>query len=102
MVSPAFTEWMMGWPRGWVTAVPGLTFEDQLRICGNGVVPQQATLALRILLGISEEPDATGDLNLLPTPCACDWKDGDYPASHARKTPSIATITHYFPCEVDE
>ena len=54
MVSPAFTEWMMGWPPGWVTAVPGLTTEDQLRICGNGVVPQAAEAALRYLLSVGE------------------------------------------------
>lgn len=45
-LSPAFTEWMMGWPQGWVTDVPGLTRNDQLKICGNGVVPQQAAAAL--------------------------------------------------------
>ena len=52
MVSPAFAEWMMGWPPGWVTAVPGLSTEDQLRICGNGVVPQAAEAALRFLLSV--------------------------------------------------
>ena len=52
MVSPAFAEWMMGWPPGWVTAVPGLAPEDQLRICGNGVVPQAAEAALRYLLRV--------------------------------------------------
>lgn len=54
MVSPAFTEWMMGWPPGWVTGAPGLTPEDQLRICGNGVVPQAAEAALRYLLSVCE------------------------------------------------
>lgn len=54
MVSPAFAEWLMGWPPGWVTAVPGLSTEDQLRICGNGVVPQAAEVALRYLLSVSE------------------------------------------------
>ncbi len=53
MVSPAFAEWMMGWPPGWVTAVPGLSTEDQLRICGNGVVPQAAEAALRQLLAVT-------------------------------------------------
>lgn len=52
VVSPAFAEWLMGWPAGWVTAVPGLTAEEQLRICGNGVVPQCAEAALRWLLSI--------------------------------------------------
>lgn len=48
-LSSAFTEWMMGLPDGWVTEV-GLSRTDELKACGNGVVPQQAELALRILL----------------------------------------------------
>ena len=49
-LSPAFTEWMMGWPQGWVTAVPGLSRNEQLKLCGNGVVPAQCIAALRWLL----------------------------------------------------
>jgi len=45
---------MMGWPEGWVTDVPGITRNDALRICGNGVVPQQASAALRVLLDAGE------------------------------------------------
>ena len=48
-LSSAFTEWMMGLPEGWVTGV-GLTRNEELKACGNGVVPQQAELALRMLL----------------------------------------------------
>jgi hypothetical protein len=48
-LSSAFTEWMMGVPEGWITGV-GLTRNEELKACGNGVVPQQAELALRILL----------------------------------------------------
>lgn len=48
-VSPAFAEWLMGLPEGWVTGVPGLTVNQQLRLLGNGVVPQQAEHALRLL-----------------------------------------------------
>lgn len=44
------SEWLMGWPEGWVTAVPGLSRNDQLKILGNGVVPQQAVAALSHLL----------------------------------------------------
>lgn len=44
-----FTEWMMGLPEGWVTGV-GLSRNEELKACGNGVVPQQAKLALQILL----------------------------------------------------
>ena len=53
-LNPAFSEWMMGWPTGWVTAVPGISRNDQLRIIGNGVVPQQAIAALSWLLSVSE------------------------------------------------
>jgi DNA (cytosine-5)-methyltransferase 1 len=49
-LSSKFTEWMMGLPAGWVTNA-GLTRNDELKACGNGVVPQQAELALRALLG---------------------------------------------------
>jgi DNA (cytosine-5)-methyltransferase 1 len=48
-LSSAFTEWMMGLPAGWITDV-GLSRNDELKACGNGVVPQQAALALRVLL----------------------------------------------------
>ena len=49
-LSPAFVEWMMGLPAGWVTDVPGLTRNQQLKALGNGVVPQQAGAAMRLLL----------------------------------------------------
>lgn len=52
-LNPAFSEWMMGWPEGWVTDVPGISRNDKLRIIGNGVVPQQATAALRWLLEVA-------------------------------------------------
>ena len=49
LVSPRFAEWMMGLPDGWVTSVPGVSTQQQLRALGNGVVPQQAAQALRHL-----------------------------------------------------
>lgn len=50
-LSAEFTEWMMGLPAGWITDPEiGLTRNEQLKACGNGVVPQQAELALRVLL----------------------------------------------------
>jgi DNA (cytosine-5)-methyltransferase 1 len=49
-LSPRVVEWMMGLDDGWVTAVPGLTRNDQLKALGNGVVPQQAAAALSTLL----------------------------------------------------
>jgi DNA (cytosine-5)-methyltransferase 1 len=48
-LSSLFTEWLMGLPEGWITDV-GLTRNEELKACGNGVVPQQAELALRTLL----------------------------------------------------
>lgn len=53
-LSPAFVEWLMGLPTGHVTNVPGLTRNAQLKALGNGVVPQQATTAIRHLLTIQE------------------------------------------------
>lgn len=51
-LSAAFSEWLMGWPAGWVTGVPGISRNDALRIIGNGVCPQQATAGLRWLLSV--------------------------------------------------
>ncbi|MFE4828360.1 DNA cytosine methyltransferase [Streptomyces sp. NPDC056672] len=51
-LSPAFAEWLMGLPAGWVTAVDGIPRKDQLKIIGNGVVPQQALYAYSWLLGV--------------------------------------------------
>jgi len=50
-LAPVFVEWLMGLPVGHVTDVPNLTYGAQLKILGNGVVPQQAALALRMLFG---------------------------------------------------
>ncbi|WP_254878683.1 hypothetical protein [Streptomyces sp. NA04227] len=40
----------MGLDAGHVTGVPGLSRAAQLKALGNGVVPQQAAAALRLLL----------------------------------------------------
>ena len=52
-LSPRFVEWMMGLPAGWVTDLD-LTRNQQLKALGNGVVPQQAVAALRVLLPVAE------------------------------------------------
>ncbi len=45
-LSATFTEWLMGWPEGWVTDPDlGLTRNQQIKACGNGVVTQQAVHA---------------------------------------------------------
>jgi hypothetical protein len=43
-----FVEYMMGLPAGWVTDID-LSRTQQLKILGNGVVPQQAYYALELL-----------------------------------------------------
>jgi DNA (cytosine-5)-methyltransferase 1 len=54
-LSAEFAEWMMGIP-GLVTRVPGIARTRQLRIIGNGVVPQQASMALRLLIEAAGVP----------------------------------------------
>lgn len=50
-LSTRFVEWLMGLPEGHVTGSDlGLPREQQLRILGNGVVPQQAALAVGMLV----------------------------------------------------
>jgi DNA (cytosine-5)-methyltransferase 1 len=54
-LAAAFSEWLMGWPQGWVTdPAIGISRNDQLRIVGNGVVPQQAAAALRYLMAVAQ------------------------------------------------
>lgn len=48
-LSSEFVEWMMGIPEGWVTDC-GLSKTSELKILGNGVVPQQAAAAITQLL----------------------------------------------------
>lgn len=49
-LSDEFDEWHMGYPAGWITDVPGVTWNEALKGCGNGVVPQQGAAAVRFLL----------------------------------------------------
>lgn len=49
--APAFVEWLMGLPSGWVTdAQHGLTANHQLAALGNGVLPRQASAAITALI----------------------------------------------------
>ena len=53
-LNSAFSEWLMGWPAGWVTdPAIGISRNDQLRIVGNGVCTQQAIAALTYLLAVT-------------------------------------------------
>jgi hypothetical protein len=45
---------------GLVTRVPGIARTHQLRIIGNGVVPQQAAAALRLLIDAAAIPVPPG------------------------------------------
>jgi hypothetical protein len=69
-LSSKFTEWMMGLPDGWITG-HGLKRNEELKLAGNGVVPQQAELALRILLKGIPLPTTSKQINL-PTPTVSD------------------------------
>lgn len=48
-LNPAFVEWMMGLPAGHVTG-HGLSSAKELKMLGNGVVPQQAAAAIGALM----------------------------------------------------
>ena len=75
-LNPVFVEWMMGLPPGHVTdPAIGLSRAQQLKILGNGVVPQQAAaaiahMALGTPLGMVERS------TLLPTPAVNDMGEG--------------------------
>lgn len=47
-LNPKFVEYMMGLPEGWVTDLP-ISRNQQFKLLGNGVVPQQAYYALKLL-----------------------------------------------------
>lgn len=67
-VNAAFTEWMLGYPAGWVTTVPGITARAARRLLGNSVCPQAAELALALLLPRLDEA-APGEAEV-PQPTA--------------------------------
>jgi len=47
-VNPLFVEWMMGLSKGYVTGLD-LSYSAKLKMLGNGVVPQQAALGIKLL-----------------------------------------------------
>jgi len=89
-LSSKFTEWMMGVPEGWITDV-GLSRNEELKACGNGVVPQQAELALRALLEGLEIKSGGGQVNL-PTPTVADTFTGSLKSSQ-QKEGSMHSVT---------
>lgn len=44
-----FDEWLMGLPEGWIDDVD-IPYGAKIKLCGNGVVPQQAEEAIRQLI----------------------------------------------------
>lgn len=55
-LSARFVEWLMGLPDGHVTGPDlNLSREHQLRLLGNGVVPQQAALAVSALIHTAKD-----------------------------------------------
>lgn len=52
-ISPGWVEWLMGLPSGWVSDVE-VDRNSKLRLCGNAVVPQQASYAVACLLDVIE------------------------------------------------
>lgn len=55
-LSARFVEWLMGLPEGHVTGPDlNLSREQQLRMLGNGVVPQQAALAVNTLINTAKD-----------------------------------------------
>ena len=63
-LSTRFVEWLMGLPDGHVTGNDiALPREQQLRLLGNGVVPQQAALAVSRLMETALRFEASVDGN---------------------------------------
>jgi hypothetical protein len=92
-LSSEFTEWMMGVPHGWITGV-GLSRNEELKACGNGVVPHQAELALRVLLQ-ELQPDnvrLNREAAMLPTPTVADTYTDDLSSTQV-KDGSMHSVT---------
>jgi hypothetical protein len=49
----------MGLPDGWVTAVPGISVNEQISRIGNGVVPAQAYHAFKLLIEAEQQWNRT-------------------------------------------
>ena len=64
--SPAFVEWLMGLPAGWVTDPEhGMTAAQQNTALGNGVLPLQAVVALDALqAGAGGEAHGFGETDI--------------------------------------
>jgi DNA (cytosine-5)-methyltransferase 1 len=66
-LAAAFSEWLMGLPKGFVTDL-GLPYGAQHRALGNGVVPQQAVTALWQLVDDARSADPQEQPGIGPPP----------------------------------
>tara|TARA_R110000824_G_scaffold230140_1_gene417757 strand:- start:1532 stop:2356 length:825 start_codon:yes stop_codon:yes gene_type:complete len=57
-MNPAFIEWMMGFPEGWVTD-NNLSYQGMMRCMGNAVVPLQSAVAYAQLIDRLNNQNAT-------------------------------------------
>lgn len=48
-LNPVAVEWLMGYPAGWVTDLPGIPRAQQIKLGGNGVVPIQGAAGFQHL-----------------------------------------------------
>jgi hypothetical protein len=90
-LSSKFTEWMMGLPDGWITDC-GLSRNEELKACGNGVVPQQAEMALRMLLEGIDFPKSSRGGVMFPTPTVSDIFTANLKSSQ-QKPGSMHSVT---------
>lgn len=51
-VAAEFGEWVMGYPDGWISEVPGITVQTAAKLYGNGVVPHQGARAFAHLVDV--------------------------------------------------
>lgn len=59
-LNPDFTEWMMDQDYGWITSAEiGISRNEKLKACGNGVVTRQAMAALRDMLAAFDKQPTT-------------------------------------------
>jgi hypothetical protein len=73
-------------PEGWVTGVRGLPYSAMIRVIGNGVVPAQATAALRLLTRLAAVPCAA-----LPADLTCPHEVSVDAAGPGRKASQACT-----------
>lgn len=64
LIHPDLTEWMMGYPPGWCTDL--VATRPALRLIGNSICPQQARLAVRMLLDTRRWPPMPEQIDIWP------------------------------------